>query len=73
LTTGSSSAVLHNRNNSQSATNYNRTFTGTRVNCGTVYSPTGNVTGMRIGVVIPFPDTAATINDALVEVRLRCQ
>jgi len=73
LTTGQSSAVLHNRNNNQSATNYNRTFTGNPVNCGTVYSPTGNVTGMRVGVVIPFPDVAATINDALVEVRLRCQ
>lgn len=74
MTTGQSVAILHNRNNNQTATNFNRTFTGTAGSCAQIYTaPTNNLTNIRLGVIIPFPDAAATINDALVEVRLRCQ
>lgn len=74
MTTGSSTAILHNRNNVQTAVNYNRTHTGITKSCSDIYTaPSNNLAGLRIGVVIPFPDTADTINDALVEVRLRCQ
>jgi hypothetical protein len=74
LTTGQSVGTLHNRDNNQSSTNYSRTFTGTTKSCAAIYDGGSNhLTDAKIGVVIPFPDTAATINDANVEVRLRCQ
>jgi hypothetical protein len=71
MTTGQSVATLFDRNNS-AGNNFSRTFTGAPVSCSTIYAPSGNVTNMRVGVAIPFPDTAATINDANVEVRLVC-
>jgi cysteine-rich repeat protein len=70
MTTGQSTAVMFNNNNGASSAT--RTFTGAPVACSTIFAPTGNVNNMRVGVAIPFPDTAATINDGRVEVRLVC-
>lgn len=72
MTTGQSVGTLFDRNNS-AGSNFSRTFTGATVPCSTIFAPGGNVSNMKVGVVIPFPDTAATINDANVEVRLVCQ
>jgi hypothetical protein len=72
MTTGQSVGTLFDRNNS-AGNNFSRTFTGATVPCSTIFAEPGAVSNMRVGVVIPFPDTAATINDANVEVRLVCQ
>lgn len=72
MTTGQSVATMFDRNNS-SGNNFSRTFTGTTVPCSQIYAEGGSVSNLRVGVAIPFPDTAATINDANVEVRLVCQ
>jgi len=69
LTTGGSSLTIYNQNNGTGTGT--RSFTGTTRTCAQLAS--GSLTGLKVGVAVPFLDLAENINDARIIFQTVCQ